>query len=490
MANAVLITDTPEQALDRINNHDHTDGCGAQIPTGGIADGAVTEAKIADKAVSAAKIADGTIDITKLAESLATLVSQSGSGGAGAPGCFERDQPLAAYTTDNRYTLATPKKLWVNINDGGYIHSGDAMLIDISKYDAWDTKATLWAAAKEYKVDDVVYPGETSTGYIYRCTTAGTSSSLTPTWPTTLGETYNDGNCVWVCESDYTNADNRHGADFYVYACIPSVGVEPDFVVSANSTVPLGYTADTSRKIGGFHCLCADAGDNISDNNNVHPLSGYVAGDILPESVWVLKHRPKCNPEGMAYDDGTDMWYSIYLLSYTGSYATDDLKLVSKYNGVTADGGTTEKFHGAKFEQVLGTQKMRLPYQREFVAASIGSNQGTNIYGSADATTTGGHKDTAGRRMISNIGLEDCCGFLDQWGADVWGGYSNTWVNHYDGNDRYVLGKIAQYDKQILLGGDWDYAARCGSRYANWNHAALAVSADIGARGASEPLGA
>ena len=305
------------------------------------------------------------------------------------------------WKADGRTTLKSPNILWMNVNNLGYRMS-EAVSLPVSEASSWDST-----------------------------------------------------------ETDYTTGANRAGKDFYIFACIDS-DRNLLFKLSANSTVPSGYTADNSRKVGGFHCLCVDAGTNISDNNNVHPLSGYVAGDVLPAAVWDLKHRPKCDPEGMAYDEGTDMWYSIYLLSYTGAYSTDNLQLVSKYKGVTADGGSTEKFHGAKFEQVLGTQKMRLPYQREFVAASIGSNQGTNIYGSADATTTGGHKDTAGRRMISNIGLEDCCGFLDQWGADVWGSYSNAWANHYDGNDRYVLGQIAQTDKQILLGGYWGDAAHCG----------------------------
>jgi hypothetical protein len=47
-----------------------------------------------------------------------------------------------------------------------------------------------------------------------------------------------------------------------------------------------------------------------------------------------------------------------------------------------------------------------------------GSNQKTNILGSADPVTTGPHIDTAGRRMISNIGLEDGCGVMNQWLSD------------------------------------------------------------------------
>ena len=47
-----------------------------------------------------------------------------------------------------------------------------------------------------------------------------------------------------VSGTDYTVAGNRAGMDFYLYAT--SSGV----IVSANSTVPSGFNADTSRKIG------------------------------------------------------------------------------------------------------------------------------------------------------------------------------------------------------------------------------------------------
>jgi hypothetical protein len=52
---------------------------------------------------------------------------------------------------------------------------------------------------------------------------------------------------------------------------------------------------------------------------------------------------------------------------------------------------------------------------REFQAIAAGGNEGTNITGSSDPVTTGGHVDTAARRMISNIGCEDCAGVEDQW---------------------------------------------------------------------------
>jgi hypothetical protein len=46
----------------------------------------------------------------------------------------------------------------------------------------------------------------------------------------------------------------------------------------------------------------------------------------------------------------------------------------------------------------------------EFIQISMGSNQQTVVSGYTELA--GGHVDTAGRRMISFIGCEDCCGYL------------------------------------------------------------------------------
>jgi hypothetical protein len=54
-------------SLTNIDNHDHTSGKGLQIPTGGIADSAVTAAKLASDAVTTAKILNANVTKAKLA---------------------------------------------------------------------------------------------------------------------------------------------------------------------------------------------------------------------------------------------------------------------------------------------------------------------------------------------------------------------------------------------------------------------------------------
>lgn len=92
--------------------------------------------------------------------------------------------------------------------------------------------------------------------------------------------------------------------------------------------------------------------------------------------------------------------------------------------------------------------------------------------------------------MISNIGLEDCCGDHWQWGADV-GAATTTggaWADAFDANDKYAGGQVYGTVYRALLGGDWDSGAYCGSRGSYWTYGALYLYAYCGARGASEPL--
>ena len=280
--------------------------------------------------------------------------------------------------------------------------------------------------------------------------------------------------------SEVATADARKGLDVYIYACKPVTGSAPYFLLSMNSTVPDTYTAETSRKIGGFHCLSADVG--TIEN---HPLSDYVAGDILPASVWDLLHRPYSEPEGMVYSEELNLWCDIYLASWDGS------KLVSINGATTVDGTSAKPMHGEAFVENFAKVKKRLPFRNEFQVIAKGSNEGTAINGAADAGSTGtGHVDTAGRRMISNIGCEDCCGFLWQWTGDIWNANGTTWtsinVAAIDGTG-VTYGQMYGTLHRFIVGGAWDNAAKCGSRCVAGHHSSVVVHAAFGARGFAEP---
>lgn len=270
----------------------------------------------------------------------------------------------------------------------------------------------------------------------------------------------------------YATAANRAGKDFYVYL-LKAGGV----ILSANSTYPTGSTATNSRKIAGFHCLCTAVG-TISG----HTLSGMAQGDILPRSVWDLFNRSSARQEGTVLST-CGKWVDIYLPSVSGS------TLVSVNNGTIADGASSPAFHSYKFEQWFARQGMKNISQQEFFAASEGANQGTNISGSSDPGTTTGHTDTAGRRMISNDGVEDTCGVLWQWCRDLGGVYGTgaSWANAYDGNDSGVGGQHYNAPYRGALGGSWNSGVHCGSRGSVWSVSPLYLGSGSSSRGVAEP---
>jgi hypothetical protein len=278
--------------------------------------------------------------------------------------------------------------------------------------------------------------------------------------------------------NDIDTGSVSNGKQYYVYACDNS-GVLT-FKISLNSTYPSGYTASNSRKIAGFHTLCANVG-----TIGGHTLTGYLANDILPASIWDLKHRPVCEPSGMVYDEAINKWADIYLASSTGATCA------SVYGATIQD---TRNW--MDFVDDGHTVKKRLLHDEEFQSAMAGSNEETNITGSADPVTTGGHVDTAGRRMISDIGCEDGAGVMHQWlldqswrldGADL--AACKTWAYQDLAGSKGSLYKEGTHgDVKLLAGLYWDHATDCGSRGRNANNYRWNTHSYIGARFLAESL--
>jgi len=266
-----------------------------------------------------------------------------------------------------------------------------------------------------------------------------------------------------------------NGKDYYVYLCESAGSIVGK--ISLNSTVPTGFATGTSRKIGGFHTLCVNVG-----TIGGHTLTGYLADEILPQSVWDLKHRPVSEPEGMVYDSAINKWVDIYLTSGTGALTA------SIYNATISDSR-----NWMDFVDDFHTVKKRLLSDDEFQSMAAGSNEETNILGSADPGITGGHSDTGRRRMISNIGVEDCAGAMYQWlktsSANLGDG---TAAGFYDlpgaKGSFYTYGTSKYGNVQLLAGGFWFNGTTNGSRcrgafYPRWySYTAL------GARGLAESL--
>lgn len=264
-----------------------------------------------------------------------------------------------------------------------------------------------------------------------------------------------------------------NGKQYYVYACNNNRTLV--FMISLNATYPSGFTANTSRKIGGFHTLCVNVG-TISG----HTLTGYLASDILPASIWDLKHRPICEPSGMVFDEGISKWVDIYLASSTGGTTA------SVYNATITDARDWMDF----VDDGHAVRK-RLLSDDEFQSIAAGSNEETNILGSADPVTTGGHSDTGAQRMISNIGCEDCAGVMYQWLRDQSAMYDNAvvagWYN-LAGAKGSLYRPVDTNDVKLRAGGYWGVGTSCGSRCRHANSYRWYPTSTVGARFLAEPL--
>lgn len=280
------------------------------------------------------------------------------------------------------------------------------------------------------------------------------------------------------------------GKDYYLYVVAKNeVNSETTEVIktvelkaSANSTYPDGYTASNSRKIGGFHTLCmAVTSSNapaLVDTNicESHPAIGYNAGDIIPNSVWCLSHRPLSEPAGMVYVDKIDKWVDIYLQSGTG------LSTKSAY-GATVTDSRTHFDHQWDME----LQNKMLASDNDFTMFAEGSNQNTAIYGSAapNPKTAGGHVDTSGKRMISIYFVEECCGYLTQWLNEIGVAGETNWTNQSASSNR---GQSYGNNRCLHAGGSWGHSSYCGSRCRDAHDVRSHVYAGFGGRGVSLPL--
>ena len=94
----------------------------------------------------------------------------------------------------------------------------------------------IWVAGTAYEEDDYVRPTglSTFTGLIYKCTTAGTSNSSEPTWPTDAGDTVVDNTATWTTQEDL---------DYSNYPMLPlhDWDITPDGKLFLNASYTSGY---------------------------------------------------------------------------------------------------------------------------------------------------------------------------------------------------------------------------------------------------------
>lgn len=206
------------------------------------------------------------------------------------------------------------------------------------------------------------------------------------------------------------------GTDYAIYAT-------PDgLVVSANFTVPDGYTALTSRRVGGFH---------------------HQNGEINEYSIYDLKYRSAArnaltgaiDPRGSARVPGVG-WVDIYMLN-----TTPDLLGTSAFGAQIADGSSPPKkpeYWGgdgivqcADFSQytasrVLAAYGKRLPTTHEHEQLAFGTVTGAKV--GSDPVTIQYHADTT-----SKFGIVGAIGVMWQWAIERWdrgnGSSGYSWIS-------------------------------------------------------------
>lgn len=120
-----LLTDAYDHAqladnFRRLDEHDHSGGKGVQIPTGGLADAAVTTPKLApgvqatpiDSSVTASKIATGAVTYTKIASDAVDLSNLVGGSTGLITGCFSAYRNAATSTSNSGAVMVFDSEEW------------------------------------------------------------------------------------------------------------------------------------------------------------------------------------------------------------------------------------------------------------------------------------------------------------------------------------------------------------------------------------------
>jgi formylglycine-generating enzyme required for sulfatase activity len=291
------------------------------------------------------------------------------------------------------------------------------------------------------------------------------------------------------------------GTDYFLYLCKlsedPDTGME--LVLSANATYPLGFNANTSRKIGGFHyghIRCVDESWTPVDSTGAKYGSGgmiwqnNVVTGIVPNSVWDLKNRPQTLLGGLVKIG--HIWMSIYQASAkatitfmggTAGLSVSDGELQSKYGQYPVTG--TDGLCQYNFVELAARAGMRLPAYQEWLTAAIGNPQGEDSadnYGWTKTTNTGrartgcsvdpstGVFNDGGIKpfAISAYNCVDMIGNVWEWLADYsarqdtslsWGWYEVLGAGM---GQAYLPNSIGI--SAFIVGGGWIYGVHCGPR--------------------------
>jgi hypothetical protein len=320
-----------------------------------------------------------------------------------------------------------------------------------------------------------------------------------------------------------TDTGFQVGTDYYVY--LVDDGAGGSLVLSANSTFPEGAAADNSRKLGGFHfghIRCVNSRYAPVDSNGVvYGATGTVwqnnvTTGIVPNSVWDLKNRPNCSPEGMVLIG--NRWVDIYNASAaeaisfeTGSdgmaFVANGL-LQSRYGQIPVTG--FEGLNWYSFQELAARSGKRLQTYGEFVQGAAGNPGGqdaaddygwTNTSNTMRARTgckvnpsTGIYDPASGIKpcAISAYNLVDAIGNVWEWVDELtvrpdetiaWG-----WRDVLGADKGKAFLPNDAGVSAFLCGGYWTDGVGCGGRAVHLSAVPWDVYGNIGSRLACDKL--
>lgn len=257
------------------------------------------------------------------------------------------------------------------------------------------------------------------------------------------------------------------GTNYYVYLHDDGADAEV-YIISANSTFPTshGCNANNTRKIGGFHY----------GRERVSITTSDIQSAIVPNSVWDLKHRPKCTPEGMAYIGG-GVWVDIYLPSVNAaiSFANGNGSPLtagtakSTYNSTPLTG--TEGLNAYNFNELARQSGKRLLTLSEWLQAAHGSppgEDGNNDHAYAKTTNVARAATGSVADAISFLNIVDCVGNVWEWLDEFINMGVAAGAGWQDEMPGLLVGQLYEYGNdtfhQVLAGGGWPGGLIAGSR--------------------------
>ncbi len=271
------------------------------------------------------------------------------------------------------------------------------------------------------------------------------------------------------------------GTDYAVYLCNDGA-----LRADASFTAATGFTATSSRQIGGFHYA--------PGGNAAARAGGDATPQINPYSLWDIKFRPACaDPRGMTLVAGS-FWSDIYL---TG--VDHHLNGTSKYNVAIADGSSPPKipasfggngsttystFNWWEAEEVMQDHGKDLMSYGEFAAAAFGSTE-------LSPSGTDPGSTILRQAYTSKWGLMLATGNMWVWSRDFsyrTGANAEGWKDVGTGRGSlYLMNDIGLV--AAIFGGNWgELAADCGSRASSWGSYPWSSLGGIGARGRCDHL--